>query len=761
MLKKVLLSLVIASAFGMFHYALAASFILEDIEIEGLERIQAGTVFTYLPVKVGDEFDEERSADIIRTLFKTGFFKDVALRRRGNVLIVNVSERPAIASLDIQGNKDIDSDALNEALKNVGIAKGRVFNRSVLERLENELLQQYLARGKYNVKIDTSVTDEPRNRVGISINIAEGEVAKIKRVNIVGNRSYEEKDLTKGFESGIPPWYAVWSSKDQYSKQKLSGDLEILRTEYLDMGYLKFNIESSQVSITPDKEDIYITINVDEGDKYVVKDIKLAGTFVVPEQELQELLQINPGDTFSRGKIVQTTDMISKRLGDEGYAFANINAIPEVDDETKEVSLTLFVDPGQRVYVERINVSGNQVTSDEVYRRELRQMEGGWYSQSNVELSRSRLQRLPYVESVEINTERVPGSSDLVNLDVRVTERLAGNFSIGLGFSQSQGPIISGSVSQENFLGSGKSVAFEVNTSKVNTVFRVNYTNPFYTIDGVSRSLGVSYISTDAREADISDFNSDQLNANLSYGIPLTEHDRINAGLAVSGVSIDTNTNTPDEINDFIDDEGDNYLNFSLVSSIEHDTRNRTVFANRGNLQRFNAELSVPGSDLTFYKLDYRNVVYVPLYEEFTLSVGGSFAYGDSYGGTSDLPFYEKYFAGGVRTLRGYENNSLGPRDSEDDPFGGNFRSIGNLELLVPSPFFKDAKNIQLSTFVDYGNVFAKASDFELNELRGAYGVGVQWISPVGALTISLAQAFNDQPGDDTQIFQFNLGSLF
>ena len=538
MSRPKLTALVLASVLLAIHFKLSAapSFDVEDIEVEGLQRIEAGTVFTYLPIKVGDTFDERRSAEILRELFKTGFFSDVSLFHRGNILIVTVKERPAIADINFSGNKDISDEDLTTALKGVGIAKGRVFNRSILERLENELLQQYFARGKYNVQVDTTVSELPRNRVDIDIDISEGEVARIKRINIVGNKDFDDGELKDDFDSGIPPWYLFFSGKDKYSKQKLAGDLEKLRSLYLDQGYLKFNIDSTQVSITPDKRDIYITINIDEGDKYTVNEVKLAGNFIVPEEELRNLLVIHKGEIFSRSKVVETTDAISRRLGNEGYAFANINPIPEVDDTKREVSITFFIDPGQRIYVRRINFLGNDATRDEVFRREMRQLEGGWYSLKNIDLSRRRLERLSYVESVDIKTERVSGIDDLVDLDITIKERLSGSFAIGAGFSQAQGLLFNLSLTQDNFLGTGRKVGIRFDNSAANTIYSFSYTNPYYTIDGVSRGFSLSYSETDAAEANVSDYFADQFAGNVNYGIPLTEVDTVRASGGVDNI---------------------------------------------------------------------------------------------------------------------------------------------------------------------------------------------------------------------------------
>ncbi len=741
--------------------SLAETFRLQDIQIEGLERIEAGTVFTYLPVKVGDQLDENNTAGIARALYKSGLFDDIQLKREANILVITVKEKPAIASISFDGNKILEDEQLTEVLTNVGIATGRVFNRSVLERLENELVQQYFAFGKYSVSIDTQVRELERNRVDIGIQIVEGDAAKIKQVKIVGNTVFEEKELLKDFESGLKPWYKFWGSRDRYAKEKLQGDLETLRSAYLDEGYLKFEIPSTQVSISPSKEDIFITINVEEGEQYTIDEIKLAGKYIFPEEEIQALIDLSTGDTFSRAHIVDSTEAITRRLGDEGYAFPNINPVPQIDEENKKVNLTFFIDPGKRVYVRRINFTGHKTTRDEVYRRELRQMESGWYSQANVEASRRRIQRLSYVESVEIDTKRIPGVDDFVDLDIAIEERLAGSFNVGAGFSDSQGVVASTSVSQENFLGTGKTVSFRINTSRVNTVYGLSYINPYYTIDGVSRGFGFNYVSTETDDTDVSDFDSDQFGLSVNYGIPLTENDRINSVLQLRSTEINSTTNTPLEIIDFIDENDDEYLNLSLITSFRHDTRNRSLFPSQGNRQSLSFEFTVPGSDLEFYKISYENVFFFPLGETFTLSLGSEIGYGDRYGSTTDLPFFEKFRAGGFDSVRGYESNSLGPRDSQNDSFGGNFVTTMRAQVLFPPPFIENKNRARLALFIDAGNVFAEFDDFESSDIRGSVGLGLSWVTGLGGISAAIASPFNDEPGDDTESFQFNLGTSF
>ncbi|MFP4160883.1 MAG: outer membrane protein assembly factor BamA [Ectothiorhodospira sp.] len=746
------------------HADVEGTFVIEDIRLDGLERITPGTVYSYLPVEAGDSFDPDRSAGVIRALYETGFFSDVRLSRRDDTLVVSLEERPAINAIRISGNRDIKTEQLEEALQQVGLDRGRVFNRGVLERMENELLQQYFARGKYNVQVDVEVESLERNRVDVVIDIAEGQVARIRDIRVVGNETYSEGEILDRFDSGHAPWYNPFSRRDQYSKQRLSGDLERLRSLYLDSGFLNFNLDSTQVTLTPDRKDLYVTINVDEGAQYQVSEVNLAGDLIVDEAELRDLLQVEAGDTFSRRRITESAEALTRRLGDEGYAFANVNPIPEVDEENEEVDLTFFVDPGQRVYVRRIHFSGNERTRDEVLRREMRQMEAGWYDASKVERSRVRLQRLSYIQDVNVETRRVSGSDNQVDLDITVDERLSGNFMIGAGYSQSDGVLMNLSLSEDNFLGSGNRVSLALNNSQVNTVYSLSYMNPYYTLDGISRGFNLYYRETDAFEADISRYSSDRYGADVTYGIPLTEYDTFRISPGIEGVKVNTSDYTPDEIFDYLGREGNDYQLYTLSTSLTHDTRNRTVFAEKGNHQRARMELAMPGSDLEYYKLSYRNQLYMPLRDRLVLKASGEVAYGDAYGDTSDLPFFEKYFAGGYRSVRGFEDHSLGAsstRDSEGDPFGGNFRVLGGAELIFPPPFMDQADNMRMSLFMDAGQVYPRYEDFEASEIRFSTGVGWTWLSPVGALTFSLAEALNDKPGDETQTFQFNIGASF
>ncbi|HID83316.1 MAG TPA: outer membrane protein assembly factor BamA [Chromatiales bacterium] len=739
----------------------ANSIIIKDIEVRGLERISAGTVFTYLPIDVGDEFDLERAPEILRGLYKSGFFENIDLGVEKDVLIIKVEERPAIADINFEGNKAIETDQLNEALKSSGISRGRVFDRSVLERLEQELRQQYFARGKYNVKIETKIEEKENNRVAIDIEISEGVVAKIKNVNIVGNTAFDEDDLMDDFVSGKPAWWAFFSSRDEYAKPKLSADLETLRAYYLDKGYLNFNIESTQVTITPDKKDIYITINLDEGDQYTIEAINLRGDLIFPEEEMRPLITASPGEIFSRAKLTDSITALKDKVGEKGYAFADIDVIPEINKSEKKVTLNFVVKPGNRAYVRRIAFHGNTKTRDEVFRREMRQLEGGWYSTPKVKRSKIRIQRLPFVESVDIKTRPVPGMADQVDLDISLTERLAGSFTATAGFSQDQGFLFSLSVNEDNFFGTGKRVGLNFNNSQVNTVYSITYTNPYYTVDGISRGFNAFFRQTDAGENNISDYLADRYGVSVNYGIPLTEFDRFRLNLGFENTTIKTTDNTPQEILDFLDENGNEYDEYLINASYTHDTRNRTVFAESGNLQTLSLKAAIPGSELEFWKINYRNTLLLPLTKKLTLSMRGDVAWGDSYGDTSDLPFFEKYFAGGIRSVRGYENNSLGPLSSRGDAFGGNFRALASTELFFPAPFASDNRSIRLGVFADAGNVFPSVDDFEVSDLRFSAGMSMIWLSPVGPLTFSIAEALNAEEGDEIQQFQFNIGASF
>lgn len=735
------------------------SFKVADIRVEGLQRISAGTVFNHLPITVGEQFTKEKSPLAIRALFKTGFFRDVRLEKQGDVLVVVVEERPAIAGIKINGNDDIGTEDLLKALKGIGLSEGKVFNRQVLEKVEQELRRQYFSRGKYGVKIKSEVTPVTRNRVAILISISEGKVAKIKQVNIVGNKEFSDQQLLDQFELSTPNLLSFYLKNDQYSKQKLSADLERLRTFYLDRGYVNFSIESTQVSITPNKKEIYITINVAEGAVFVLNEVKLAGKLIVHPDELIPLVELGPGDVFSRKRATETSKAISERLGDEGYAFANVNMVPDVDEKEKTVNITFFVDPGKRVYVRRINMKGNTKTRDEVLRREMRQMEASWAATSKIERSKTRLDRLGYFEEVNIETPAVPGTSDQIDVNYTVVEKPSGNLQAGFGFSQSQGLIFNASVTQDNVFGSGKRVNFTFNNSDISTIYQIGYVNPYYTVDGISRGFNLGYRQTNADEANVSNFSTDSANAGINFGIPLTEFNRLRANVDLKNTRINTFSDTSDEIDAFVDEEGNSFNILAFGFGWVHDTLNRAIFTTKGGRQSLSALFTIPGIDLSYYKVNYQHRQYYSIAKDLTLFLHGEFAFGDGYGGTDGLPFFEHYFAGGVRSVRGFEDNTLGPRDSRGDSFGGDTKVVGGAELFFPVPFLKDNKAIRMGTFIDFGNVFDSGVD--PGDLRYSFGISARWLSPFGALTFSVAQPINKDEDDDVQNFQFSFGAGF
>jgi outer membrane protein insertion porin family len=749
----------------MFQSAIADDFIVDDIRVNGLRRISAGTVFNYLPITVGDRIDEKRTQEAVRALFKTGFFKDVRLDRQGDVLVVEVIERESIADITFKGNKAIKTEELLKGLGDIGFAKGEVFNESKLDKVTQELRRQYYSNGKYGVKIDSKITPLDDNSLTVAFTVIEGEAARIRQINIVGNKVYSDKELLGGFKLTTPTWLSWFTKDDQYSKQKLSGDLEALRSMYQDNGYVDFHVESTQVSITPDKADVYITINIAEGEQYTLSEVKLSGKLIVDERQLFEQVTTRKGMLFSRKDVSQTSKNITDRLGNEGYAFANVNSIPKLDKEKKQVSLTYFIDPGQRVYVRRVNFSGNARTRDEVMRREMRQMEGGWISTAQVERSKVRMQRLGYFEDVNVETPAVPGTTDQVDVNYTVKERPSGNLMLGLGFSQAQGLIFNTNVTQNNFLGSGKSVNFAFNNSEVNRTFRLGYMNPFWTLDGISRGFNVGYSETDAgaRLNNVTQFNSRIASAGVNFGIPLTEYNTISLAGSYESTKIGINPFFLDpQVARFIFLEGDDFNIFRLSSAFSYDTRNSALFPTKGVLQQIRGEIAAPVGDLEFWKIDYDSRIFIPLHKEYVLLLKTQVGYGDSYGDTFELPFFENFFAGGPRTVRGYQEMSLGPKDFFGDALGGNFSIVGNAELILPIPFVKEFKSVRLTAFYDVGNVYDTTfEDIEVDSLRMSTGFSGVWLSPFGMLSVSIAEPINDQEFDRIQKFQFTFGTTF
>ncbi len=761
--KNILYVLILALSMSASLRA-AQEFVIEDIRVEGLERVTPGTVFNYLPMKVGDTFDDSRSSEAVRALFKTGFFDDVRLERDGNILVFILDERPAIGSITMSGNEDIDTDELLENLKQFGFSEGRVFVQSQLDQTEQELQRQYYSFGKYGVKINSTVTELDNNRVGVLIEVSEGLAAKIKKINIVGNTIFKEKKLLKQFKLSTPTWLSFYTKNDQYSKQKLSGDLEALRSHYLDNGYLNFNIDSTQVSITPDKKDIYITINISEGEQYTVTEVKLAGDLILPEEDLFELISINSGELFSRKKITDSSKQLTERLGEEGYSFANVNSIPDINKDDKTVSITFFVDPSKRVYVRRINFSGNSKTRDEVLRQEMRQQEGAWISTTQVERGKLRLQRTGYFKDVNVDTPAVAGTTDQVDVNYTVEEAPGGQIGLGLGFSQGQGLILNASISQENFLGTGKSISAAFNNSDVNTRYSLGYLNPYWTDDGISRGFNAFYRITDAQDANLALYETKEFGGSVNFAIPVTENNTIGTELSYANTELSIQSSSSTQLQDFVTQNGSEYNLLKFALGFSYDTRNKRILPSEGILQKITTTVSLPsfGDSLQYYKVGYQTQWFKDIYKDFILTLGADIGYGDGYGDTTEFPFFENFFAGGPRSVRGFEENTLGPRDSANRPLGGDTRILGNAEIIVPVPFLSEfKKSVRVTGFVDAGNVYGPDEDLELGDLRYATGVSAIWVSPFGAVSMSMALPINEKSTDQVQNFQFTFGTSF
>ena len=779
-MKRILLAGAIAALCVSNAFAFEP-FTVKDIRIEGIQRTEAGTVFSYLPVKVGETMTDEKAAQAIKALFATGFFKDVRIEIDGTVIVVVVEERPAIAQIDFVGLKEFDKDQILKGLKEAGFAVSRSFDRGVLERAEQELKRQYLTRGKYSMTVTTTVTPLERNRVGINFNINEGDSAVIRQINIVGAAAFKEKELLDNFQLQTPNWISWYTKNDQYSKQKLSADLETLRSFYLNRGFLEFSIESTQVSISPDKKDIYITISVSEGERYVVSSVKLAGDLILSEEEFRSAMKIKAGDVFSREALNQSTKAVSDKLSGRGYAFANVNAAPEVDKEKRQVAFTVFVDPGKRVYVRRINVGGNTKTRDEVIRQEIRQMEGGWYDDERVKLSKQRIDKTDYFSEVTVETPPVPGTTDQIDVNYNVTEKSTGNVTVGAGYSQSEKVILSGSISQANIFGSGKFASVQIGTGKINRAIGLSYNNPYFTVDGVSQGFDVYHRKSNPTSLGYV-YKTESTGGGIKFGIPISEKQSINFGAAVdyTKVTIDRDdTDTPLQYQRFIDkfcgSGTDTCGNLSIPLTIGwvSDGKDSAINPTQGTYQRATFEVS-PGGDLRYYKATYQHQRFFPVTRNLTLMLNGEVGYAKGLGG-QDMPFFKNFYAGGTGSVRGWDTASLGPYEIDSDGdevrLGGTRRFIFNAELSMPVPGFGVDKSFRFGPFFDAGQVYSdektgacsSGSGIVCDEgpVRMSVGLAATWLSPLGPLKFSFAQPLNKQKNDNIQRFQFQMGTTF
>ena len=779
---------------------------VDNIRVEGLQRVSEGTVYNYLPVNIGDRLTPQRTREAIRALYDTGFFRDVELRRDGGTLVVAVLERPTIESFEIKGNKDIKTEDLSKSLRNVGLANGKTFDRSVLDEVKQYLTDQYFSRGKYAVRVDTKVEELSDNRVRVNIDIKEGKRAKIRQINLVGNKAYEEADILEDFELKTPNWLSWYRQDDRYSRESLQGDLEKLRSYYMDRGYANFDIDSTQVAIAPEKDDIFITVNITEGEVFKISDVKLAGTFVVPESELRNYLLVKPGDTFSKKQITTTQEFIQNRLGLEGYAFAKVDPVPTPDPKTGEVALTFFVDPGNRVYVRHIVFNGVTKINDDVLRREMRQLEGAWLSNLLIERSKQRIQRLPFIEKVESETKPVPGSADLVDVEFEIKEGPSAQLGGGIGYSESQSFILNGNYADSNFLGSGERVSVDLNSGRYSKVYGISHTDPYTNIDGVARTLSFTYRDVTQFVSASSDFSSESLALGVDYGYPISEYQSLRVGVSAQRSSLITGDGSAEQARDWVRNNGDyrqqiipeqDYGNgfivpgtvldttqfdtFELVVGWSYDSRNRSLFADRGMRHTLSLSYTLPFSDVEYYSLNYDYLQFVPLIGRWTLALAGEVGFGMDIGPTTASPPYRNYFAGGPDTVRGYRESRLGPKDTFGNPFGGNLKVAARAEIIIPTPE-KWATSARATWFYDIGNVFSTGNryrftgvdgvtpvdyTFKYDKLKHSTGFAVQWLAPLGVFRFSYAFPLNAYRGDsvlfadEEERFQFTIGQAF
>lgn len=740
-------------------------FVVKDIRVEGVQRTEVGTVFNYLPIKIGDTVNDDRISQAIRSLFATGFFKDVRIESDRDVLVVSVEEQPAIAQISFSGNKEFDTDVLTKGLKEAGIAESRTFDRSTLEKAEQEIKRLYLTKSYYGVKVRTTTSPLPRNRVAINFEITEGEVAKIKKITVIGTKAFKDTDIVDLLSLNTTGFWSFITKNDLYSRVKLQGDLETIKSYYLDHGYLDFNLDATQVSITPDKRDVYITISLHEGEQYKVSSVKFAGDLLLPESQLRPLAKLKPGDIYSRELQNATSKAIADRLGNDGYAFANVNVAPEIDQDKRQVALTFFVDPGRRVYVDRINVSGNAKTRDEVVRREMRQMEGAWFDRESVEKSKLRLDRSGFFDEVTINPVPKQGEPDKVNLDVAVKEHPTGALSVGVGYSQTDKLVLSGSISQNNLFGTGNALSLAVNTGKTSRLLSLSYTNPYYTPDGVSRSFELYHRTTDTSSLSVSPYKSRSTGGGVTYGFPVSDEDNINVGLSAEHTALTLFENSPVQYQTFVSQYGYNTVSVPATVAWVHEGRNSSVYPTDGTYQRAASEVSLPVGDLRYWRLTYQWQRYFPLSSTYTLMLNSDLGYAKGYGGKS-LPFLRNFYAGGIGSVRGYTDSSLGPKVTDSSgttsSLGGNRRIVGNMELLFPVPGSKEKdRSLRLSLFVDGGQVWGSDQTIKMADVRFSSGVALSWVSPIGPMRFSFGIPLNKKEGDSTQKLQFQLGTVF
>lgn len=751
----------------------AAAFTISDIRVEGISRTEPGTVFSHLPFRAGDEYTAEKGTRAIHALYASGLFRDVTLTQDGDVLVVHIVERPAVATIETSGIKAFDKDAVEKSLRDVGMAEGRIFDQAVLERADQELRRQYLARGYYGVSVKTTVTPLERNRVRITISVDEGRASSISAIRFVGNKTFDNDELADLMQLGVPNWFSWYTKRDLYSREKLAADLESIRSFYMNQGYLDFKIDSVQVSIAPNKSDVYVTINMTEGEKYTVNDVRLTGDLLGLDSELQALITLEKGEMYNAEKVKNVSSAITDKLATLGYAFATANASPISDAQGRTVDIVYTVDPGRRAYVRRVNITGNNRTRDEVIRREVRQYEAAWFNSDLVKLSRDRIDRLGYFESVTAEPKPVPGTRDQVDLEVNVKERPTGSISLGAGYSTSEGIILSAGFAQNNVFGTGNSVSVDVNTSKSQRTIALSVVQPYITPEGISRSWDVYDRSVDLKELEVADVKYDTRGFGVSWGIPFTELDRVFLGGRFEMTDVKSNANSPWRYQNYEDKYGDNPMTVALTLGWSRDSRDNSLAPTRGVYQRLNGEFALPGFDIQYYKATYQYQQYIPLSRTWTLAFNGEVGWGDVYGKTDEFPFFKNFYAGGIGSVRGYNSGSLGPKeydpsDGDSDNLGGDRMLTGSIEILAPLP--GGDRTLRVFGFLDAGYVWGyegvgerqyRRQSMSLSDLRYSTGIGVAWISPLGPLKFSIAAPLNDKDGDDIQRFQFQIGTGF
>ena len=782
-------------------------FIVNDIRIAGLQRVSTGSIFNTIPISVGDKIDDRKIVDITRALFATEQFDDIQIGRDGNALIITVAERPSISSIDISGNSALKTEILLESFDGIGITEGQVYKRSTLERMKAELVRSYSSQGRYGAGVEIYETPQPRNRVSISIEIDEGESAKIDGITILGNNIFSDEDLLDVMELSEGSWLSFLSNDDQYSREKLQGDLENLESYYLDRGYLQFSVESSQVSISRDRSSIYITYIISEGPKYTISDVKIVGDMPINEELIDPIIETQKDITYSQAQITQIEEIFTSLLGNEGYAFASVKGQPDIDEEMLEVDLSFVIDPGKRTYTRKILFEGNEITQDDVLRREMRQFEGAWASDDKIEQSRVRLERLGFFKEVNVETVPVPGTDDQIDVKFRVEEETTGNVGGNLGYSDF-GLMIGFNLQERNFLGTGNSVGIAINKSIYQEVYNLSFYDPYYTIDGASRGYSLYYRKTDYGEFNIANYTSDSQGLGIQFGYPISDTQRVGLNLTYDKTEIDQGTLPVRDILDFLLEEGNSFQTVSAQAVWSRITLNRGMFPTDGASTEALFLATLPLSDINYYKLNIRQKFYQPLnIWDLVFGFQGEIGYLAPYGDTNNVPFFQHFYAGGPRSLRGFESNTLGPRatpspcygfdtvndlcppliDSNfdgipdspaynqsiiyqrDDPIGGDVKIEGSMQLIFKLPMVEDQRSMRTAFFFDFGNVFAmECREYQvscykpsIDELRYSIGVGLTWITGFGPMSFAISKPYNEDRFERTEEFQFTIGTVF